>query len=74
VGRASVMGMGLPRRLASSVAARSNQSSPQDTEWPLANPSEEPFGAGAARSPHLPVCRTKDRRALRSKTGRAFGS
>jgi hypothetical protein len=47
---------------------------PQDAEWLLANPSEEPFGARTGRSPHLLVCRTKDHRASRSKTGRAFGS
>ena len=36
VARASVMGMGLPRRLASSVAARSNQSNSRSSRYRMA--------------------------------------
>jgi len=42
---------------------------PPDTEWPLANPWEEPFGAKATRV--LPLMgRSKQRRTSQPKTGR----
>ena len=47
MGLASVIGMGLPRRFASWLrsGATSLVLGPPDTEWPLANPWEEPFCA-----------------------------
>ena len=57
VGLASVIGIGLPRRLASWVAARSNQSSSWSSRYRMA--LGKSFGRAvrreAARSPHLRV-------------------
>ena len=69
VGLASAIGLALPRDLASSVAARSSQSSSWSFRYRMA--FGKSFGRtvrrGVARSPHLPVCRTKGRRASRSQ-------
>ena len=47
---------------------------PPGAEWPLANPSEEPFCGKAALAGPPAGYWTENRPISRSKTGRAFGS
>ena len=76
MGLASVIGIALPRRFrfVCSLTAANQVLGPQDTEWPLANPSEEPFYGKAALAEPPAGHWTENRPISRSKTGRAFGS